>query len=413
MPTIKQIEANRLNAKKSTGPRTPAGKARSSRNAFIHGLSSQRPTVTIENSAEFNAFANKFMDQYEPLDPSEIFLVRRIACMAWRIQRAQCYETLVLDNLCCSIPEDDTRTDQDVFSQLLLDDFRNHQTLAKLQRYETQLERCILRCMKELRDSRKAKDANYTDAAYYLRDGQPREDYKDLVIPYGQENPNEPNSNNVVEASSFNINSGGIGQAELGRGEFITSQPPQTDSTSNPVNPVKKPNEANLDRRACVEQQGPVPSRGTEAGNACRTLDGLTNPDLPWVPAENKVYKTENQRIRNNPNQEKWNYDYKPDWYIRVLDAVHFSPKKRKTMTDTDLEKNAGCILNTFQNPEQFLLDIHAITLRQKPNEPNLDMLNSLALNKPNHQSSIKNRKSLNEPNSEESHANQYELCEV
>ncbi len=386
MSSAKQIEANRLNAQKSTGPKTPAGKARSSRNAFIHGLSSQRPTVTIENSAEFNAFANKFMDQYEPLDPSEIFLVRRIACMAWRIQRAQCYETLVLDNLCNSIPEDDTRTDQDVFSQLLLDDFRNHQTLAKLQRYETQLERSILRCMKELRDSRKAKDANYTDAAYYLRDGQPREDYKDIVIPYGEESPNEPNSNNVAEASSFSV----------------TQQPPQADSTLNPVDPVNP-----------VKKTDPTP--------AC--LDGLTNPDLPWIPAENKVYKTENQRIRNNPNQQKWNYDYTPDWYIRVLDAVHFSPKKRKTMTHRELEKHAGCILHTFQNPEQFLLDIHAITLKEKPNEPNSNNVAeassfSVTQQPPQADSTLNPVDPVNpvkkiEPNSEQTHANQYELCEV
>jgi len=383
MSSAKQIEANRLNAKKSTGPKTPAGKARSSRNAFIHGLSSQRPTVTIENSAEFNAFANKFMDQYEPLDPSEIFLVRRIACMAWRIQRAQCYETLVLDNLCCSIPEDDTRTDQEVFSQLLLDDFRNHQTLAKLQRYETQLERCILRCMKELRDSRKAKDANYTDAAYYLRDGQPREDYKDLVIPYGEGQANPDNQQSTINSNP---------QSSIENQESL--------------------NEPNLDRRACVEQQNPVPSRGTEAGSAC--LDGLTNPDLPWIPAENKVYKTENQRIRNNPNQQKWNYDYKPDWYIRVLDAVHFSPKKRKTMTHTDLEKQAGCIVHTFQNPEQFLLDIHAITLRQKPNEPN--SVRCACVEQQDPVSSRGTKPDLvrpNEPNLHETHANEYELCEV
>jgi len=370
MSTIKQIEANRRNAQKSTGPKTPAGKARSSRNAFIHGLSSQRPTVTIENSAEFNAFANKFMDQYEPLDPSEIFLVRRIACMAWRIQRAQCYETLVLDNLCNSIPEDDTRTDQEVFSQLLLDDFRNHQTLAKLQRYETQLERSILRCMNELRDSRKAKDANYTDVAYYLRDGQPREDYKDLVIPYGEGEANPDNQQSSIENQESENNPSSPSVPSVAKNIKLRNEP------NYPVHPVKK----------------------TDPTPAC--LDGLTNPDLPWVPAENKVYKTENQRIRNNPNQQKWNYDYTPDWYIRVLDAVHFSPKKRKTMTHRELEKQAGCIVHTFQNPEQFLLDIHAITLRQKPNEPNYPVYPVNPVKKI-------------EANSQESHVNEYELCEV
>ncbi len=39
MATAKQIAANRANAKKSTGPRTAAGCAKSSRNAYRHGLS--------------------------------------------------------------------------------------------------------------------------------------------------------------------------------------------------------------------------------------------------------------------------------------------------------------------------------------------------------------------------------------
>ncbi|MEN6309144.1 MAG: hypothetical protein ABFD91_15465, partial [Anaerohalosphaeraceae bacterium] len=351
--------------------------------------------------------------------------------------------TLVLDNLCCSISEDDTRTDQEVFSQLLLDDFRNHQTLAKLQRYETQLERSILRCMKELRDSRKASDANYTDAANYLRDGQPHEDYKDLVTPYGK---GETDSN-VAQASVLGDNSAppqadsASNSPEAGRSKLEAHSPNEPNNPVHPVNPVKNndssspsvssvaknivlPNEPNSDRRACVEQQDPVDSRGTEAGSAC--LDGLTNPDLPWIPAENKVYKTENQRIRNNPNKQKWNYDYKPDWYIRVLDAVHFSPKKRKTMTHTDLEKQAGCIVHTFQNPEQFLLDIHAITLRQKPIEPNSIVAQASALEinsaPPQADSTTNSLKagrskleacSPNEPNYMETPENHYELCEV
>jgi hypothetical protein len=40
LATAKQIAANRRNAKRSTGPKTVAGKMKSSRNAYRHGLSS-------------------------------------------------------------------------------------------------------------------------------------------------------------------------------------------------------------------------------------------------------------------------------------------------------------------------------------------------------------------------------------
>jgi hypothetical protein len=44
MASEKQIAANRANAKRSTGPKTAAGKLRSSRNAFLHGLSGPLPS---------------------------------------------------------------------------------------------------------------------------------------------------------------------------------------------------------------------------------------------------------------------------------------------------------------------------------------------------------------------------------
>ena len=55
MASEKQIAANRANAKRSTGPKTAAGRARSSRNAYRHGLS--RPLPIDATSAEAQAIA--------------------------------------------------------------------------------------------------------------------------------------------------------------------------------------------------------------------------------------------------------------------------------------------------------------------------------------------------------------------
>jgi hypothetical protein len=50
MTSERQIEANRQNAKRSTGPKTATGKARSRRNAFRHGLS--RPIASEDMDLE-------------------------------------------------------------------------------------------------------------------------------------------------------------------------------------------------------------------------------------------------------------------------------------------------------------------------------------------------------------------------
>jgi hypothetical protein len=55
MPSQRQIEANRRNALRSTGPRTPGGKYIAARNRTLHGFSSPEPVLPDEDPAEFAA----------------------------------------------------------------------------------------------------------------------------------------------------------------------------------------------------------------------------------------------------------------------------------------------------------------------------------------------------------------------
>jgi hypothetical protein len=56
MSSLKQIEANRRNALKSTGPTTPEGKERSRGNALRHGLTAQTVIAALEDAEDYQAF---------------------------------------------------------------------------------------------------------------------------------------------------------------------------------------------------------------------------------------------------------------------------------------------------------------------------------------------------------------------
>jgi hypothetical protein len=86
-----RLAANRANAQHSTGPRTPAGKARSSLNALKHGCFSrhlERAAGALgEDRAEFDALLAGLTAEYAPEGPEETLLVDRMAALWWRMQR--------------------------------------------------------------------------------------------------------------------------------------------------------------------------------------------------------------------------------------------------------------------------------------------------------------------------------------
>ncbi len=96
MATQKQIAANRRNAAKSTGPRSAAGKARSSKNALRHGLTAQSLVVPGENAADFESLLEAFHTSLQPADAVEEALVFQIAAGQWRLQRHLRMETGLL-----------------------------------------------------------------------------------------------------------------------------------------------------------------------------------------------------------------------------------------------------------------------------------------------------------------------------
>jgi len=95
--TKKRLAANRKNALKSTGPRTPEGKRRASMNALKHGLRSVSLAVPIlENPKDWEAHHDLVVRDLSPVGYLETVLSERMAALLWRLGRAVRYETEVI-----------------------------------------------------------------------------------------------------------------------------------------------------------------------------------------------------------------------------------------------------------------------------------------------------------------------------
>ncbi len=86
MSTEAQINANRLNAQKSTGPVTPEGKAKSALNALKSGIDAWSTIICGEDPAELEDLTEKFLQHYQPADPVQLSLVDTLISTEW-IQR--------------------------------------------------------------------------------------------------------------------------------------------------------------------------------------------------------------------------------------------------------------------------------------------------------------------------------------
>ena len=94
--TEKQLEANRRNAQKSTGPKTPEGKIRATLNAWRHGLTGQVAVLPDEDRHAFETFCAAIRKAYKPEGPLELQIAQSIAEDEWRLNRARAIENNVL-----------------------------------------------------------------------------------------------------------------------------------------------------------------------------------------------------------------------------------------------------------------------------------------------------------------------------
>ena len=87
MSSPKQIEANRLNAKKSTGPRTPEGKANSRFNALKAGIDAGADAIPGEDADQLRALRADYYERFTPDRPEEYALVDSLIANDWLLRR--------------------------------------------------------------------------------------------------------------------------------------------------------------------------------------------------------------------------------------------------------------------------------------------------------------------------------------
>jgi hypothetical protein len=116
MSSLKQVEANRRNALKRTGPTTPEGRERSRRSAVRHGLTAETVIASLEDIDDYQAFEAAVTADYEAETAVERELVLRQASVLWRLRRATNIETGLFESVIAEIGKP-----EHPFSRLILE----------------------------------------------------------------------------------------------------------------------------------------------------------------------------------------------------------------------------------------------------------------------------------------------------
>ena len=87
MTSEDKIEANRRNALKSTGPKTPEGKAAVRLNAVRHGLLSTEVLLPGEDGEALRGLGERLGAELQPVGELENLLVDRVVAAVWRLRR--------------------------------------------------------------------------------------------------------------------------------------------------------------------------------------------------------------------------------------------------------------------------------------------------------------------------------------
>jgi hypothetical protein len=174
MSTEAQINANRQNAQKSTGPKTSEGKAAVSQNALKHGLYSAADVVFDEHQEDYDLLKEKMLAEMRPAGYMELMLAERIVSLSWRLKRTErmhneaievflrrevtgpaigcpkriyhkCYKKSLFQDIARFYHEDKA------LGCIAIDDFAHSRVLERLLMYEQRIEQSLDKTMTKLK----------------------------------------------------------------------------------------------------------------------------------------------------------------------------------------------------------------------------------------------------------------------
>ena len=155
MATAAQFEANRLNAQKSTGPRSPEGKAASRFNALKHGADARSRIIPGESEDELLGISRQYHDEFQPESIAEVALVDTLVQCHWEKRRVPRLEAAAI---AAYVAKQEKTGDSDLaLGAALIRDASGPNLLQKLYRRAQTANRDWTRALAELRKLQSAR----------------------------------------------------------------------------------------------------------------------------------------------------------------------------------------------------------------------------------------------------------------
>jgi hypothetical protein len=173
-----RTNANRTNARRSTGPKTAEGKRKVSLNSLTHGFAGQTCVIPDHEKEAYAKHFQEFRAEYKPKGPTEQFLVQSLAELSWSTQQMRAMATNMLTMLGTGKPPRDTGDGVTNFQLAQAANLGEQlKQINLLGIYEQRKHRLFLSAQKELatlQAQRKANETKELAEAAQLRQTNPK-----------------------------------------------------------------------------------------------------------------------------------------------------------------------------------------------------------------------------------------------